>query len=312
MLKQATGEQPPVTHDPLSSAALGWRRRLPLLPAFILALGITLIPFLATIWYSLHRWNLATTAPRKFIGFSNYVRIAQDPAFREALMVTVSITLLTVLLSLILGLALAVLLNQEFWGRGVVRTLMIAPFLIMPTAAGLLWKNSMLDPLYGFLNLTLEFLGFGRVDWLGQHPLASVVAVSVWLWTPFMLLILLGGLQSQSPEVLEAAQVDGASARRRFQHITLPHLRPFMELGAILGSMFILQTFDVIFMTTGGGPGQATTNLPYLLYLKAFRSFEVGQASALGVLVVALTISIALVGLRFFTSLLSNNSGDAR
>lgn len=271
-----------------------------------------MVPFAFAVWYSLHRWNLATTAPRTFVGLSNYVRIAQDSDFWSALSVTVAITLLTVVISLTLGLVLAILLNQEFWGRGVARTLLIAPFLIMPTAAGLLWKNSILDPLYGFLNQFLEMFGLGRVDWLGQFPIASVVAVSVWLWTPFMLLILLGGLQSQSPEVLEAAQVDGATTWQRFRHITVPHLRPFLELGAILGSIFILQTFDVIFMTTGGGPGQATTNLPYLLYLTAFRSFEVGEASALGVGVVIITVIVALIGLRFFTALLANSEGKTR
>ncbi len=138
----------------------------------------------------------------------------------------------------------------------------------------------------------------GRADWINQYPMASIVGIEVWRWTPFMMLIVLAGLQSQNQEVLEAARVDGARALQMFRYITLPFIRPFIELGALLGALFIVQSFDTIFMTTQGGPGEATTNLPFLLYLVAFQGFDIGKASAIGVLAVVLTMIVATFALR--------------
>lgn len=284
-----------------------WRRRLPLLPALVITALITLVPFLGTIWYSFHSWNMVSVEEPRFVGLENYVRMLTDPDLRNAVWVTVLITALTVATAAAVGLGLALLVNRTFPGRGVVRTLLITPFLVMPTALALLWKNSMLDPLYGFFNLVLGVFGIAPVDWLGQHPILSVVLISVYQWTPFMMLILLGGLQSQSEETLEAAKVDGCRPHQVFRFITLPHLRQFIEIGVVLGSIFVVQTFDVIFMSTGGGPGQATTNLPYMLYMTAFRRFEIGQASALGVVVVVLTIVVASFALRYFTRLVGSS-----
>jgi sorbitol/mannitol transport system permease protein len=190
------------------------------------------------------------------------------------------------------------LLNKEVFGKGVLRTLMIGPFLVMPTAAALMWKDTLLNPLTGLVNYVLGPIGLGRVDWINQFPMASIVGIEVWRWTPFMMLIVLAGLQSQNQEVLEAARVDGARALQMFRYITLPFIRPFVELGALLGSLFIVQSFDVIFMTTQGGPGEATTNLPFLLYLVAFQGFDIGKASAIGVVAVILTMIVATFALR--------------
>jgi sorbitol/mannitol transport system permease protein len=173
----------------------------------------------------------------------------------------------------------------------------------MPTAAALLWKTSVFNPVFGLLNWVLSPFGVHNVDWVNRFPMPSIVMVLTWQWTPFMMLIVLAGLQSQSPEVLEAARVDGATAWSTFRRITLPHLRQFIELAILLGSIFIVQTFDSIFMITQGGPGQATTNLPYFIYLKAFRAFDVGEAAAAGVIVVAATIIIATFALRVISNL---------
>src|SRR6266851_2264068 len=145
--------------------------------------------------------------------------------------------------------------------------------------------------------------GLGRVDWVNKYPMVTVVAVEVWRWTPFMMLIILAGLQSQNPEVLEAARVDGANAFQSFRRITLPLVRPFIELGALLGSLFVVQTFDSIFMLTYGGPGEDTTNLPFLLYIVAFQGFSIGQASAIGVVAVIMTTIVATIGLRTMFSI---------
>jgi sorbitol/mannitol transport system permease protein len=280
-----------------------WLRRLPLLPAFVYVVLVTQIPFLLTIYYSFFSWNLLKEGSFRFAGLDNYARLVTDESIRTAVLNTVVLTLSVIVISVVIGLAVATLLNSEVFGKGLMRTLMIAPFLIMPTAGALIWKDTLLNPLFGLLPYLLAPFGLGRVDWVNRFPMATVVAVEVWRWTPFMMLIILAGLQSQNPEVLEAARVDGATAFQAFRRITLPLVRPFIELGALLGSLFVVQTFDSIFMLTHGGPGEDTTNLPFLLYLVAFQGYSIGQASAIGVVAVILTTIVATFALRTMFSI---------
>ncbi|CAN5471587.1 sugar ABC transporter permease [soil metagenome] len=300
---------PPVTtRKTKNSFRNGWIKRLPLLPALVFTIVVTQLPFLSTIWFSLQSWQLLRAPEPNFVGLQNYALVWTEERFRNAALNTVTMTVSAVLVSLILGLLLALLVYRKFLGRGIVRTLLITPFLVMPAAAALLWKSSIFDPVFGLLNFALSPLGFGRIDWLGQFPMFSVVAVLVWQWMPFMMLIILAGLQSQDAEVLEAARMDGAGTLQTFRYMTLPHIRRFMELGAILGSIFILQTFDAILLMTQGGPGNKTTNLPYFLYLTAFRALDVGQAAALGVVVVAATILISTFALRMFSTVFAGSN----
>ena len=280
-----------------------WLRRLPLLPAFIYVILVTQIPFALTVYYSFFSWNLLKDNSFKFAGLDNYARLLTDESFRTALLNTVVLTVSVIALSVIIGLGVATLLNSEVFGKGIMRTLMIAPFLIMPTAGALIWKDTLLNPLFGLLPYLLSPFGLGRVDWVNRFPMATVVAVEVWRWTPFMMLIILAGLQSQNPEVLEAARVDGANAFQAFRRITLPLVRPFIELGALLGSLFVVQTYDSIYMLTYGGPGEDTTNIPFLLYLVAFQGYSIGQASAIGVVAVIITIIVATFALRTLFSI---------
>jgi sorbitol/mannitol transport system permease protein len=275
-----------------------WRRRGPLLPALILVILVTQIPFLLTVWYSFRSRNLLRPGSDQFAGLDNYGKVFTDPLFRNAIVNTVVLTASTVILALVLGVALAVLLDKRFLGRGIVRTMLITPFLVMPAAAALLWKTSFLNPVFGLINWVLSPFGVDTLDWVSRFPMASIVLVLTWQWTPFFMLIILAGLQSQSPEILEAARVDGATGMQTFRMITLPHLRQFIELSVLLGSIYIVQTFDTIFMITQGGPGQATTNLPFFIYQQAFRAFDVGEAAAGGVIVVVATIIIATFVLR--------------
>ena len=280
-----------------------WARRLPLLPAFIYVFLLTQIPFVLTIYYSFFSWNLLKEGSFKFAGLDNYTRLITNESIRTAILNTVVLTLALIANSVVLGMAVAMLLNSEVWGKGFMRTLMIAPFLIMPTAGALIWKDTLLNPLFGLLPYLLSPFGLGRVDWVNRFPMATVVAVEVWRWTPFMMLIILAGLQSQNPEVLEAARVDGANPLQAFRRITLPLVRPFIELGALLGSLFVVQTYDSIFMLTYGGPGEDTTNVPFLLYLVAFQGYSIGQASAIGVVAVIITILVATFALRTLFSI---------
>ncbi len=288
-----------------------WQRRLPLLPALLFVILVTQIPFIFTVIFSFQSWNLVRPGSRHWVGLANYASVFTDSSFRQALFTEIELAALAVAISMVLGIGLAVLLDRTFPGRGVVRTLLIAPFLIMPTVAGLLWKTSMLDPVYGIVNYLLRLVGLPTVDFVSRYPLASIIAVLVWQWTPFMMLIVLAGLQSQSNEVLEAARVDGAGPWTTFRAITLPHLRSYIELGVLLGAIYLVNTFDVIYMMTQGGPGTATTNLPYYIYQRAFLGFDVGQASALGVVTVAGTILVAMVALRMLFTVFSTAEGRA-
>jgi sorbitol/mannitol transport system permease protein len=289
--------------DPFSPA---WRRRLPLLPALLYVVAITQLPFLVSIYYSFtnlkDKTQLLIPEPTKFVGLDNYKQIFSDPFFRQAMWTSVKMTVLAVLLSLIFGTLFALLLDRKFLGQGLIRTLLITPFLLMPVVAALIWKQQMFSSLFGVLNKALEFLGFNSVAFISDHPLGTIVTVLVWQWTPFMMLIMLAGLQSQPTDVIEAANVDGASAFGIFRQLTLPHLRRYLELGALLGAIYIVQAFDAIDVMTGGGPG--STNVPYYVYQQSIGGgFRYGAASAYAIVVVIFAIIIATFALRVLSSL---------
>lgn len=296
--RRAAHARPAPRPSEVSARRQAWRRRAPLLPALIFAIVVTQIPFLVTLWYSLNSWNLVNPGSERFVGLANYADVFTDSVFRQAALNTIFVTGGCVIAAMLLGIGLAVLLDRKFAGRSVVRTLVITPFLIMPVAGALLWQTSMLDPVFGVVNYVIGLVGIDPVDWTSSVPLLSVILALVWQWTPFMTLLVLAGLQSQGRDVLEAAQVDGAGASRTFRSITLPHLRRYIELGVLLGAIYVVNTFDQIYILTGGGPGTASTNLPFYIYQRAFLGFDIGQAAAMGVVVVIGTIVVATLALR--------------
>ncbi|MDT5008460.1 MAG: polyol transport system permease protein [Mycobacterium sp.] len=284
--------------DTSITRAEGWRRRGPLLPALIFMIVVTQIPFLFTLYYSTLSWNLVRPGSRKFVGIGNYVAVVKDSQFWQVALNTVILIVGVVLIAAALGLLLALLLDRAFFGRGVVRTLLITPFLVTPVAGALIWKTSLLDATNGILNWVLTPFGVQHLDWVSEFPLSSVMAELVWQWTPFMMLLILAGLQSMPRDILEAGRVDGAGAFKLFRELTLPHLRRFIELGVVLGAIYLVNTFDSIYMMTQGGPGVASANLPFYIYQRAFLGFDVGQAAAMGVVVVIGTMVIASFALR--------------
>jgi sorbitol/mannitol transport system permease protein len=280
-----------------------WRRRLPLLPALIFTIALTQIPFVMSIFYSLTDWKVVPPSPREFVGFDNYNTLLHDHFFGQAVWVSIQLTVLPVLGSLVLGTAFALLLDRKFLGQGVVRTLLITPFLMMPVVIGLIWKNQMFDSLYGVVNWLIEKLGFESVAFVTRYPTLSIAITLIWQWTPFMMLILLAGLQSQPADVIEAAKVDGATPWGIFRQLTLSHLRPYMELGILLGTIYLIQVYDLIAVMTGGGPG--STNVPYFVFQKSIGGgWEFGQASAYSIVVVLASIVIATLSLRVLSNLL--------
>lgn len=285
-----------------------WSRRAPLLPALIFTIVLTQLPFVGTVIVSFMNWNSLFPNDTGFAGFANYVSVFTDPQLRDAVIFTIVLTAVVVLVSIVIGFGIALLVNEKFFGRGAVRTLLILPFLIVPVAGALFWKHSMLNPAYGLINgvLTAIWNAFGsddapQLDILTDAPMAGIAMFLVWRWTPFMVLILLAGLQSRKPDVLEAASVDGAGAWATFRYMTLPHMRPYLELAALFGSIYLVQEFDAIFMMTAGGLG--TTNLPYAVYKTFYMANDYGLASALGVIVVIGTIIIATFTLRVLLTL---------
>jgi sorbitol/mannitol transport system permease protein len=291
-----------------------WIRRLPLVPALLFMFIVTQVPFVLTLWYSLQKYVLVNpTAPRDFPTLYNYRIVFGDPIFRAAVVNTVLFTAAPVILSVLFGIGIALLLNRYVFGRGFLRTLIVSPFLIMPAAAALVWKYTILDVNYGVLNYVLRPFGLHNTDWIGSYSQLTIIAFLTWEWTPFMVLLMLAGLQSQQEDVLEAARVDGAGSWRIFRTLTLRQLRPYIELGSLLGSIYIVQAFDGVFFITSGGPGTNTTNLPYYIYqIGLTGALNIGQASAMAVIVVVATIIIATIALRTIASVFSNEGMAGR
>ena len=294
---------------PLIGALRNWSTGKTLVaPAVIYAIIVSQLPFVVTVWYSFLHWNLLRPDNIQFAGLDNYLFvITADPVFFPALINTLILTVGSVVLALVVGLLFAELVNHRYPGRGVVRTMFITPFLIMPVVGALTWKNMMLNPIFGVVDYVMQLVGLPALDWLAQFPLVAITGIVVWRWAPFMMLILLAGMQSLSDEIREAARVDGVNGVQEFRFIVLPHLSRFIQLGALLGSVYIVQEFDSIYMTTQGGPGTSSTNLPFLIYQIAFAKKDVGEASALGVMVVILTI----IATRYLLRLLSRLAEEA-
>ncbi|MFJ9009462.1 carbohydrate ABC transporter permease [Streptomyces canus] len=286
-----------------------WARRAPLLPALIFMIVVTQLPFVGTVAISFMRWNALDPDNKAFAGLDNYTEAVTDPQLRSSLLTTVTLTVTVVLVSLLLGLGLALLLDRQFRGRGLVRTMLITPFLVVPVASALLWKHALYNATYGLINGSLTWVWslFGsdnppQPDWLSSLPLMSVEASLIWQWTPFMMLILLAGLQSRPMDAVEAARVDGATTWQVFRYLTFPHLRRYLELASLLGSIYVVQNFDAVFTLTGGGLG--TANLPYTVYETFYQAHDYGQASAEGVIVVLCSLLVGSFALRTVSSLL--------
>jgi sorbitol/mannitol transport system permease protein len=290
---------PPDAHN----AAERWKLRGPLLPALVFTLALTQIPFLMTLIFSVRRWTLLTGGDQGFNWGRNYVDTFKDPIFWKSILNTVLITGVSTVLCIAVGLLIAMALNHSFPGRGLARTLAITPFFAMPVAVTLFWRSAMFDPTFGLFGFIARSVGLPSVSWLSDYPLLALIILLTWRFTPFGLLIMLAGLQGAPQDQLEAAQVDGAGPLRRFQFVTLPHLRPFIELAALLLAMNLIQTFGEIALLSAGGPAFATTNITYYIYLKAFNAFDFGLASALGVVTLVLTIALVSPALRLLSGI---------
>lgn len=268
--------------------------RLMLAPSVILLLVWMVVPLAVTIWFSFLRYNLLTPERSGFIGFTNYTNFVASPAFLLSIANTLILVVGVLLITVVLGILIALLIDQPLWGQGPVRILVISPFFIMPPVAALIWKNMFMNPTNGLFAEALKFAGLRPYDFLGQAPLASIILIVAWQWLPFATLILLTALQSMSSEQLEAAEMDGAPPLQRFRFIILPHLARAITVVILIQTIFLLGIFGEILVTTNGGPGNASTTLTYLIYKEALLGFNAGTAAAGGMVAVVLANIVAV------------------
>ena len=274
--------------------------RVMMAPAVILLLGWMLVPLTLTLFFSFKKY-LPLRGDKwqnglEWVGFENYSRFLSSSSFWPAVTTTLIIVLGVLIITVCLGVLLALLLDQPMWGQGVVRILVIAPFFVMPTVSALVWKNMFMDPTNGLFAHLWRFFGAEPVAWLSEASLPSIVIIVSWQWLPFATLILLTAIQSLDSEQLEAAEMDGAPALKRFAYIILPHLGRAITIVILIQSIFLLSIFAEIFVTTGGAFGSRT--LTYLIFQRVLESQNIGLGSAGGVYAIILANIVAIFLMR--------------
>lgn len=268
--------------------------RLMLAPAVGTLFLWMIVPLLMTLYFSAVRYNLMQPGDKEFLGLANFEYFVTDPDFSASVANTLKLLSAVIAITVLGGIGLALLVNDAFPGRGLVRVLLISPFFVMPTANALLWKHMMMNPVYGVLAQVALFFGVQPVDWLTDHPLFSVIVIVSWQWLPFACLIFITSLQSLDRDQMEAAGMDGANALQKFWFLTLPHLGRPIAVVVMIEMIFLIGVFAEIFTTTGGGPGNESTNLAFLIFKQALMNFDVGVASA-GALFAVILANIAAV-----------------
>jgi sorbitol/mannitol transport system permease protein len=264
-----------------------------LAPAVGLLLIWMIVPLALTLWFSFQRYNLQNPLVSGFAGFSNYKYLLANRILWVSIYNTVVLVGSVLILTIVFGVLFAVVFDQEFYGRNIARLLVIAPFFVMPTVTALIWKNLLMHPVNGLFAWITRSLGLGVVDWFAQVPMLSIILIVAWQWIPFATLILITAMQSLDREQMEAARMDGAKGPAMFTYIILLHLLRPISVVVMIETIFLLSVFAEILVTTSGGPGTATTNLTYLIYLKALLQFDVGGASAGGVIAIILANIVA-------------------
>lgn len=259
-----------------------------LTPAVAMLLVWMVVPLVMTLYYSMLNFNLLSADTTSFAWFNNFKYLVKDADFWVSILNSVLMIGTVLILSVVMGSLLAWLYDQDFKGRNIARLFVIAPFFVMPTVSALLWKNMMFHPVYGVFAAVSHFFGLPPVDWFKDYPMISIIIILTWQWMPFAFLILLTSIQSVDSEQKEAAKLDGAKPWHIFWFIIIPHLKRSISVVVMIEAIFLLSAFAEIHITTGGGPGNATTNLTYFVFLRGIAQFDIGLASAGGVIAVIL------------------------
>src|ERR687889_97572 len=279
----------PTTATPAGKRSQRNVRTLPLIaPSVIILFLWMIVPLAMTLWFSFQYYNLLDPSVGGFAGFENYTFLLTDPSLWTAMANTLFLVFWVLVITVGFGTLLAVLFDQDFHGRSIARLLAIAPFFVMPTVSALVWKNMLMHPVNGLFAFFARSLGLEAIDFFGSFPLTSVILIVAWQWLPFALLILLTAIQSLDNEQKEAARMDGAGPFSMFFFIILPHLSRAISVVIMIETIFFLTIFAEILVTTSGGPGLASTNLAFLIYQLGLLQFDVGMASAGGVIAIVL------------------------
>lgn len=272
--------------------------RLMMAPSVVVLLVWMIVPLALTIWFAFQKYRLTNPNIKGFAGLNNFSFFVTDPAFWPAIVNTLLIVVGVLFITVVLGTLLALLLDQPIWGQGIVRILMISPFFVMPPVAAVIWKHELMNPTWGVFAAVSRLFGQEPVNWLGAYPLLSIILIVAWQWLPFATLILLTAMQSLSEEQKEAAEMDGANVFNRFYYIILPHLARAITVVILIQTIYLLGVYAEIQITTGGGPGFASTNLPFLIYNTGVNGGNIGAGAAGGIIAVVLANIVAIFLMR--------------
>jgi sorbitol/mannitol transport system permease protein len=272
--------------------------RLMVAPSVVLLFIWMIVPLVLTVWFSFRIYRLLSPERNGWAGTRNYTWFFNSPDFWLGINNTLLLVGGVLAITIIFGVLIAMLIDQPVWGQGPLRILVISPFFIMPPVAASIWENLFMHPQNGLLAAAAVGMGIKPILFLESYPMSSVIFIVSWEWLPFATLILLTALQSLSSEQLEAAEMDGASSLSRFRYITLPHLTRAITVVILIQTIFLLGIFGEIFTTTQGGPGSASTTLPYMIYKQALIAKDIGRAAAGGIIAVILANIVAFFLMR--------------
>lgn len=246
---------------------------------------ITQLPFIVTLILSLLRWNVRRSdLGISYIGLLNFAKLLREREFYHVILNTVIVAGSSLALCTVLSIALALLLYKDYKGIFIVRSLIIMPYFAMDAVIGIVWKTLILNASFGF-NATISGLfGARPIDFLGQYSMLSIIFLIVWQWTPFFFLIILAGLQNLSQSIVESAEIDGASGFNMLFYIKLPSIKGHIDVALLLGLINIMKVFGLVYVTTQGGPGVTSANLPYYVYRSAFSDWDMGTAASSAVI----------------------------
>ena len=268
-------------------------------PAALLLLATLAYPIAYAVYISFAEINLGTFRPAGWVGWDNYMTVVEDDRFWSAIAITGQYLVFAMPLQLVLGFAIAMLINVDWAGRGVVRAAFLIPLAIAPVIAGGIWRM-LLDPLWGIVNYSIGMVGLGAIDWLGEPfwAMATVIFIDTWRWTPFVVLIASAALLSLPRELYEAAEIDGAGHLATLWHITLPLLVPVIAATFVVRWLGAVKMFDVVLASTNGGPGRATSVINMYIYEEAFRGLRFAESAAASMIVLVVTMVLTAVFLR--------------
>jgi sorbitol/mannitol transport system permease protein len=266
--------------------------RLLMAPAIGTLLLWMIVPLVMTLYFSVIHYNLMQPEVSGFAGLDNFIYFVTDPSFGSSVANTLLLLGSVIVITTVMGIAIALLIDDPFPGRAIVRLLLVSPFFVMPTVNALMWKHMMMNPIYGVLSQVWALFGAEPIDWLTDLPMFSVIVIVSWQWLPFATLLFITSLQSMSREQLEAARMDGATYLQQLRYLVIPHLGRSIAVVVMIEMIFLLSVFAEIFTTTSGGPGDASTNLAFLIFKQALLNFDAGVASA-GALFAVILANIA-------------------